>query len=318
MPRLQILVVSEDADFAADVAARAVALGHDVAGVVPCGEDVDRAVAAASPGALVLDGARMEPAMAVDQAGMLVRERSVPVLIVGGEDHRVPFEAATAEPFCFLASPLTERELRLGLELAIARHRAAKTVHELEAFFDVSQDMFCFLGFNGYFRRLNEAWERTLGYTREELMSRRFIEFVHPEDRERTLRQNAEVRAGGQARMFENRYLRKDGTHRWFLWNATPLVAEGVIYSVARDITESKRAEDERLRLMRQLEASLAEVRTLREILPICTYCRRIRDDQDYWQSVETYISRHTGARFSHGICPSCMATHVEPDLRGG
>src|ERR1700730_7319693 len=77
----------------------------------------------------------------------------------------------------------------------------------LEGFFEVAQDMFCMLDFNGHFRRLNPAWERTLGFTREELMSRPFIEFVHPDDRDRTLNQNADVRGGGQARGFENRYL---------------------------------------------------------------------------------------------------------------
>src|SRR5215210_3196741 len=79
-----------------------------------------------------------------------------------------------------------------------------------ERFFDLSIDMLCFLGFNGYFKRLNPAWERTLGFTREELMSKPFMEFVHPDDRDRTRQQNREVRGGGHARLFENRYLCKD------------------------------------------------------------------------------------------------------------
>ena len=66
---------------------------------------------------------------------------------------------------------------------------------------------------------------------------------------------------------------------------------------------------------MSELEASLAEVRTLQEILPICMYCRRIRDDRDYWLTVEHYIAELTTTRFSHGICPSCMETEVEPQL---
>jgi PAS domain S-box-containing protein len=91
-----------------------------------------------------------------------------------------------------------------------------------ERFFDLSIDMLCFLDFSGYFKRLNPAWETTLGFTRTELMSKPFIEFVHPDDRDRTLRQNRDVRGGGQARLFENRYLCEDGSYRWLLWNATP------------------------------------------------------------------------------------------------
>jgi PAS domain S-box-containing protein len=211
----------------------------------------------------------------------------------------------------------TERELRLSAELALCREKAERAAHEMEdRFFTNSIDMLCFLDFNGYFKRLNPAWERTLGFTREELMSRPFIEFVHPDDRERTLKQNAQVRGGGQALSFENRYLCKDGSFRWLHWNAAPDSTEKVIYSVARDITASKKAEEERQQIVRELQDALAEVRSLQEILPICSYCRKIRDDENYWHTVESYISRHTDTRFSHSICPSCMATEVESQIK--
>ena len=184
-----------------------------------------------------------------------------------------------------------------------------------ERFFEVSIDLLCCLGFDGYFRRLNPAWERALGFTIAELKSRPFLEFVHPDDRERTLRQNQAVRHGGHANTFQNRYLCKDGSHRWLLWNAAPDGAHSLIYSVARDVTEQKRAEAERERLVTELQTALAEVRTLRELLSICSYCRRIRDDEDHWRSVESYIARHTDTRFSHGICPTCYDKEVVPLL---
>jgi hypothetical protein len=139
---------------------------------------------------------------------------------------------------------------------------------------------------------------------------------VHPDDRARTLAQNRSVRRGGQALGFENRYLCQDGSYRWLLWNAAPDSEHGVIYSVARDVTERKRAEDERERMLDQLQTALAEVSTLQDILPICAYCKKIRDDENYWQSVEAYISHRTNATFSHGICPTCYETEVEPQLR--
>ena len=185
-----------------------------------------------------------------------------------------------------------------------------------DRFFEVSVDMLCFLNFDGYFKRLNPAWERTLGFTREELMSRPFIEFVHPDDRERTLKQNAAVRGGGRALGFENRYLCKDGSYRWFRWNAAPDSDNHVIYSVARDITDAKRLEIEREELVIKLQEALAEVRSLQQILPICSYCRKIRDDENYWHTVEDYISHHTDSQFSHGICPDCMEKVVEPELK--
>jgi PAS domain S-box-containing protein len=168
-------------------------------------------------------------------------------------------------------------------------------------FFELSIDMLCVLDFSGHFKKLNKAWETTLGFTRDELMAKRFIEFVHPDDRERTMQQNGSVRGGGQARLFENRYLCKDGSFRWLLWNSTPDFTRGVIYGVARDITAGKQAEE--------------EINRLRSFLPICVYCKNVRDDHNYWQSVEAYIATHTRTQLSHGICPSCYSRVVEPQL---
>lgn len=187
-----------------------------------------------------------------------------------------------------------------------------------ERFFELSVDMLCVLGFDGYFKRLNRAWERTLGFTIAELMARPFYEFVHPDDRDRTLNQNGDVRGGGRALGFENRYLCKDGSFRWLRWNARPDHPQGLIYSVARDITEAKADEAERERLVNELRAALAEIKVLQRILPICSYCKKIRDDGDRWSTVESYISHHTNTHFSHSICPECLETHVEAELRAG
>lgn len=189
-----------------------------------------------------------------------------------------------------------------------------------DRFFEISIDLMCHLDFGGRFVRLNPAWERTLGFSRDELASRPFIEFVHPDDRERTLAQNARVRAGEPALGFENRYRCKDGSYRWLRWNAVSDLGDGVVYSVARDVTDEKRAQEERDRALAELRAAMEEVRSLQEIIPICSYCRRIRDDEDYWDTLESYLVKHTGTRVSHGICPSCLESEVEPEFatRGG
>ena len=187
-----------------------------------------------------------------------------------------------------------------------------------DRFFAVAIDMLCVLDFNGFFKRLSRAWETTLGFTRAELMAAPFIDFVHPDDHERTLNQNRDVRAGGQAHFFENRYRCKDGSYKWLLWNASPDPAHGVIYAVARDMTERKRADEDRERLLLELQRALSEVRTLEGFLPICSYCKSIRNDENYWQSVDDYIVKHTNARFSHSICPACYSRVVVPQLQKG
>jgi PAS domain S-box-containing protein len=185
--------------------------------------------------------------------------------------------------------------------------REGEVPHIEDSFFTLSLDMLCIADLKtGYFLKLNPAWETTLGYSLEELQSRPMFDFVHLDDLQRTIDQNRAVKTGGQALAFENRYRCKDGSFRWLLWNATPDFERQLIYAVARDITERKRSEEERERLVRELQAALAEVKVLRKILPICMYCRKVRDDVDFWDDVESYIARHTETRFSHGVCPSC------------
>jgi DNA-binding response OmpR family regulator len=66
---------------------------------------------------------------------------------------------------------------------------------------------------------------------------------------------------------------------------------------------------------VQELEDALAKVNLLQGLLPICSYCKSIRDDRDYWHQLETFISDHTDARFTHGICPACYEQHVQPEL---
>jgi CheY-like chemotaxis protein len=81
---------------------------------------------------------------------------------------------------------------------------------------------------------------------------------------------------------------------------------------VGRNVVELQRSLAQRVR---ELETALSQVHQLQGLLPICSYCKKIRDDRNYWQQVETYVSRHTQVRFSHGICPDCWETEVEPQL---
>jgi hypothetical protein len=80
------------------------------------------------------------------------------------------------------------------------------------------------------------------------------------------------------------------------------------------DITGRRRAEEEKTRLVAELEEALAEVRTLTGFLPICCSCKQIRDDQGYWNQIERYLRDHSGVEFSHSICPDCAAK-LYPEL---
>jgi PAS domain-containing protein len=146
-------------------------------------------------------------------------------------------------------------------------------------------------------------------------MSRPFIDFVHPDDRQRTLRQNASVRGGGQARAFENRYLCKDGSYRWLVWHAAPDTGERTIYSVASDITAHKRTEAEEERVRHRLDATLVELKSHGPILSVCSYCGKFPHADDPAWSVDRYLALHARLRLSHGVCPTCLKVILEPQI---
>jgi PAS domain S-box-containing protein len=133
-------------------------------------------------------------------------------------------------------SDITERkEAEIGLQRA---------EEERDRFFTLSLDMLCISGFDGYFKRLNPAFERILGYSLKELQERPFLDFVHDDDRGATQAAMSRLLSGGEIVSFENRYRCKNGSYRWLLWTATPFVEQQLIYAAARDITERKAIEE--------------------------------------------------------------------------
>ena len=161
------------------------------------------------------------------------------------------FSREIREPDEDLLSMLTSVGNQIGL--FVDRRRAQE---ELDRFFTLSLDMLCVAGFDGYFKRVNPAWERVLGYSEAELLSRPYIEFTHPEDRDATQVQSAKLTNGYEIAYFENRYLHKDGTIRWLLWTSTPFPQQQIVYAAARDITERKAAEETMASYARDLERS--------------------------------------------------------------
>ncbi|MFZ0412015.1 MAG: response regulator [Candidatus Acidiferrales bacterium] len=154
---------------------------------------------------------------------------------------------------------VAEIELRRSVtDLSQAIRERRRAEEELEQLFSLSRDMFCIAGADGYFKRINPAWERALGVSQAELLAKPYLDRVHPDDRETTEREAEKLMLGSITKSFENRYRCGDGTYLWLLWNATPSSDRKMVYAVARDITEQKREE-------RRMAAGYAVTRLLTE-----------------------------------------------------
>ncbi|MBF6640675.1 PAS domain S-box protein [Flavobacterium sp. J49] len=134
-----------------------------------------------------------------------------------------------------------------------------------EIFFDISADLFFIAGYDGYFKKVNPAVCKLLGYTESELLSRPINEFIYPEDLEKTIQSRELVKSGKPLLHFENRYITKSGEIVWLAWTSMPHINHELVYAIAKDVTYRKKIEVERNNL-------LANIKKINQDLKKITY----------------------------------------------
>ncbi|MBK8657711.1 MAG: PAS domain S-box protein [Bacteroidetes bacterium] len=153
-----------------------------------------------------------------------------------------------------------EVERRLFCKIHPLPQRHMEFYNYYKKFFTLSNDMLCVANTEAYFTHLNPFFCQLLGYTEEELISRKFLDFVHPDDVASTVAEVAKLSQGINTINFVNRYRCKDGSYKYLQWSSTPDTATGEIFAVARDVTEQHQREEEILLLNKSLEAALREM----------------------------------------------------------
>lgn len=147
------------------------------------------------------------------------------------------------------SKPITDDESQVRYLLLDAVDAGQATRNEFSAqandtFFEVALDMLCISGYDGYFKKVNPAFEATLGFTAQELCSKSYLEFIHPDDLERTRREvEMQLAKGEKVLSFENRYLCKDGNYKLLSWKSAPV--GNLMYAAARDVTEARQTYSE-------------------------------------------------------------------------
>ncbi|MGA9777467.1 MAG: PAS domain S-box protein [Limisphaerales bacterium] len=260
------------------------------------------------------------PQFSGPEALKLLREKrlDVPFIVISGtygEEAAVDMMKAGANDYIVKNNlsrlvPAIERELEVA-QIRRARAQAEDAMQFLAAIVESTEDAIYGKALDGTIISWNKAAERIFGYTAEEIIGHS-VSILYPIDRRDELIDVMErIKRGQRAGLYETVRLRKDGHFIPVSVTVSPVQdTSGKIVggsAISRDITLRKRDEAERFKLIEELTESLKQVRTLSGLLPICASCKRIRDDQGYWQQVETYIADHTNADFTHGICPDCL-----------
>lgn len=163
----------------------------------------------------------------------------------------------------------------------------------------------CYMSFNQTHREvMKQIWgaDIALGHCMPDYIT-------SPEERKKT-KERLDYALSGRSFNIEDKYERTESEYRYYQNICNPIAdKQGNIIGLSLlygDITDRKRMEQEREKLIIELQESLAEIKVLSGLLPICASCKKIRDDKGYWNQIESYIGKHSDAQFSHGICPDC------------
>lgn len=247
------------------------------------------------------------------------------------ETHSYELEILKADgsPFPVLCSPKPEYDENgnylggLGViadisELKKATDLLKKNEERFKFLAENMADIVWTLDMNLYATYVSPSIHKVLGYTAEERKCQKMEDMVTPETFQRIMktlaveleREKAPDVDLDRSVSLEVEYYHKDGSIVWMENNIKAIRDQSNtivgVYGVSHDITERKVAEAEREKLIKELQLTLAEIKTLKGLIPICASCKKIRDDKGYWNLLESYIEKHSEASFSHSMCPEC------------
>jgi PAS domain S-box-containing protein len=191
----------------------------------------------------------------------------------------------------------------------LRRQRKVLRTYEAQcrAMFELMPGGIILLDASGVVRDANPSFCRNLGYNREEILGTHVGRFA--KESSTGIQKNLKRLLAGEQLHHEVTNVQRDGSLRYYELHETAVTlpdgSQGIL-AISTDITERKTSEQQREKWIKELKEALAQVKTLRGLLPICGSCKKIRDDHGIWNRIETYISQHSDASFTHGLCPDC------------
>lgn len=240
----------------------------------------------------------------------------VPILVfTAAEDDQLAFQALREGAQDYLVKNETTRTMLVrSMRFAIERKRGEDTRSRLAAIVESSLDAIIGMSLEGLIVSWNPGAERLFGYRFEEVIGRCISMLAPPDYGDEVPGYLELLKRGEPIKEFETLRLMKDRQPIHVAANISPIknsLGKTMGASmIARNIEERIQAQQEREALLRQLQTTLAQVKTLSGLLPICACCKKIRDDQGYWTTVDVYVREHSLAEFTHGICPDCAANY--------
>ncbi len=317
----RLLLVEDEALVAEDLQQQLSGLGYVVVGWAVTAEEALELALKHRPDLVLSDIQIQGPRDGVAAAEAIQQELSTPVVFLTAlADESTLQRAKLTAPFGYIVKPCTKVGLRTAIEVALERSRLEQRMHRAERLLDATLrsigDAVITTDKSGTVTFMNRVAEAITGFDAEDCLGRDlatvFLAFNPATGETIESPVIAAVKQGETIKLERDKTLIAFGGARIPIdescapiRNEHDQIVGGIL--VFRDVTERRRQEQERERLIKELQSALAKVKTLTRLLPICAWCKKVRADDGYWQSVEAYITSHTQAEFTHGICPVCF-----------
>lgn len=316
----KILIVEDEQMIAEDIKYTLSQFDYEVIGIFDNGLGAIENISILKPDLILMDIMIKGDINGIETGRIILKDHDIPIIFLTSySDPETIQSAKSITPYGYMLKPFEKGELIASIEIALIKHKTEKELKEkksqFESMFLGNPEPCIYLDNDFHIIDANPRFIEFFGYSIKEIKGKDIDSFIIPEEyNEEAVKLNNETLSGYV--YFDSIRKHKDGHLLSVSISAAPILIDNEVkgsFVMYKDITLRIKAEQEREKYIDKLQKALDEVKTLEGMIPICSHCKKIRDDSGFWGNVEQYIAKHSNVDFSHGICPDCLQKYY-PD----
>jgi PAS domain S-box-containing protein len=314
---INVLIVDDESVIAMQLEERLQFMGYNVLAIASSGKEAVLKARELKPDIILMDIVMDGRFDGIEASRIIKSELDIPVILVTAfADDNLVNQAKEVEPYGYIVKPFQEREIKASIEVSMYKRQIQQKLKESEekyrAVFDYALDALFSIDAQGLITSWNKMAESVFGYFQTEIINTHFAVLL-AEPFQKGIQEELDLfLKTGQSMLIgkTQEYIgrRKDGSEFPLELSVSVWANRiGTCFTViVRDIAKLKKTLAEKEQLITELKQALEQIKVLRGILPVCTSCKKIRNDQGYWQQVEEYISQNSDVDIVSGLCPDC------------
>lgn len=311
---IKILLVEDEQMIAEDIKYTLSQFDYEVIGIFNNGLDAIEIISTLKPDIILMDIMIKGDINGIETGRRILKDHDIPIIFLTAyADPETVDAAKNIAPYGYVLKPYEKGELFASIEIALIKHKAEKELNEKKAQFESmflgNPEPCVYLDNDFKVIDINPRFFEFFGFSLDEIKDKQINSIIIPDKyKDEASKLNSDTRSGYV--YFDTYRKNKNGNLLSVSISAAPIIIAGEIkgsFVIYKDIIKRKKIEKEREKLIKKLQKALDEVKTLEGMIPICSHCKKIRDDSGFWGNVEQYISNNSNIDFSHGICPDCL-----------